>query len=60
LNIGNESVIKALGIFWNPTTDKLMFCVPLQQDTAFTKRSVLKVIASIYDPLGLLSPITIQ
>jgi len=53
VNFGNESVIKALGVFWNSTTDKLIFCVPLQQDTAFTKRSVLRVIASKYDPLGL-------
>jgi hypothetical protein len=60
VNFGNESVIKALGVFWNSTRDKLMFCVPFHQDTAFTKRSVLRVIASIYDPLGLLSPITIQ
>jgi len=60
VNFGNESVIKALGVFWNSTTDKLNFCVPLQQDTEFTKRNVLRVIASIYDPLGLLSPITIQ
>lgn len=60
VNFGNERVIKALGLLWNPTTDKLMFCVQFKQDTEFTKRSVLRIIASIYDPLGLLSPITIQ
>ena len=60
VNMGNESVIKALGVFWNSTTNKLMLCVSVKPDTEFTKRSVLKVIASIYDPLGLLSPITIQ
>jgi hypothetical protein len=60
VNVGNESLIKALGVFWNSTTDKLMLCVSVKPDTEFTKRSVLKVIASIYDPLGLVSPITIQ
>jgi len=60
VNFGNEGVIKALGLLWNSTTDKLNFCVPFNQDTALTKRSVLRDIASIYDPLGLLSPITIQ
>ena len=60
VNFGNESVIKALGLLWNSTTDKLMFCMPTNQDPAFTKRSVLRVIASIYDLLGLLSPSTIQ
>jgi hypothetical protein len=54
VNFGNESVIKALGLFWNPTTDKLMFCVQFNQDNVFTKRSVLRIITSIYDPLGFL------
>jgi hypothetical protein len=60
LNFGNESVIKVLGLLWNSTTDKLMFCMPTNQDPAFTKRSLLRVIASIYNPLGPLSPSTIQ
>ena len=60
VNFGNEGMIKALGLLWNPTTDELNFCVPLNQDTALTKKSVLRAIASIYDPLGLLSPITVQ
>ena len=53
VNFGNENVIKALGLLWNFTTDKLIFCVQLNQDTTLTKRSVLRSIASIYDPLGL-------
>jgi len=60
LSFGNEDVIKALGLLWNPTTEKLIFCVPLNQDNVLTKRSVLRSIASIYDPLGLLSPVIIQ
>ena len=60
VNFGNEGVIKALGVLWNPTTDKLMFCGQFNQDTEFTKRSVLRIIASIYDPLGLLSPLIIK
>jgi hypothetical protein len=27
LSFGNEDVIKTLGLLWNSTTDKLMFCV---------------------------------
>jgi hypothetical protein len=60
LNFGNEDVIKALGLLWNPTTDKLIFCVQINQDNVLTKLSVLRSTASIYDPLGLLSPIIIQ
>ena len=60
LSFGNEDVIKALRLLWNSTTDKLMFCVHIKQDKVPTQRSVLSSIASIYDPLGLLSPIIIQ
>ena len=60
LSFGNENIMKALGLLWNPTTDKLIFCVQTNQDNAPTKRSVLRSIASIYDPLGLLSPVIIQ
>jgi len=56
LSFGNEDVIKA----WNPTTDKLIFCVQINQDTTPTKRSVLRSITSMYDPIGLLSPVIIQ
>ena len=41
LSFGNEDVIKALGLLWNSTTDKLIFCVQINQDHALTKRSVL-------------------
>jgi len=49
-----------LGLLWNSTTDKLIFCVQINQDTTPTKRSVLRASAFIYDPLGLLSPVIIQ
>jgi len=41
VSFGNEDVIKALGLLWNSTTDKLIFCVQINQDHALTKRSVL-------------------
>jgi len=60
LSFGNEDVIKALGLLSNSTTNKLIFRVEINQDTTPTKRCVLRAIASIYDPLGLLSPVIIQ
>ena len=60
LSFGNEDVVKTLGLLWNSKTDKLIFCVQVTQDNMLTKRSVLRTIASIYDPLGLLSPVIIQ
>jgi len=30
LSFGNENIIKALGLLWNSTTDKLMFCLHIK------------------------------
>ena len=53
---------KVLGVNWNTVKDK--FCFNLkeigkkdQANNVLTKRSILKVVASLYDPLGILSPI---
>ncbi|XP_065079917.1 uncharacterized protein LOC135702804 [Ochlerotatus camptorhynchus] len=49
--------IKTLGLTWMPVSDtlKYQFSVPsLNPDTPLTKRYVLSVIATLFDPLGLL------
>ena len=53
----NESAI--LGVFWDTNDDKLAVIFPLTKIEA-TKRSVLKYLASIYDPLGFTSPIHLK
>ena len=53
----NES--KILGIPWNKTDDKIAV-VMQDRETENTKRGVLQQLASIYDPLGLLSPILLS
>ncbi|KAF8368624.1 hypothetical protein PRIPAC_86453 [Pristionchus pacificus] len=54
-------VQKMLGIHWDPSTDDLSIRITsLIRHTAETKRSMLSTIASIYDPLGLLQPLTLQ
>ena len=56
-----EKVTKVLGLVWNTNSDELSISTKkfrfAQQDT--TKREVLATIASIYDPLGLMTPATI-
>ena len=56
---------KVLGIAWNSNSDELVFNLKDVIDEALknvivTKRVVLKVVSSIYDPLGILSPAVVQ
>ena len=57
----NELLV-VLGLTWDPDTDMFVFrFVPLEEMASQlppTKRSVLKIIARIFDPLGLITPIT--
>ena len=61
----NDHTIKTLGILWNPTQDVFLFKVAhVEKDTfdnnIVTKRQMLSDISKIFDPLGWLSPVTIQ
>ena len=52
---------KLLGIRCNSESDSLSFNVEALNDQGHvTKRKVLSVIASLYDPLGLLSPVIVE
>ena len=59
-----NAIVKVLGSIWNTDTDQFTFdLVDLSQHASLlptTKRSLLKISAKIFDPLGLLSPFTIQ
>lgn len=54
----NDMKIKVLGLQWNPKCDDFSFSVKISSEKC-TKRSILSEIAKIYDPLGLLSPVTL-
>ena len=53
-----------LGVSWNPITDNMNVEVgeSLTQETLwrFTKRKILSLVSSIYDPLGWVSPLTVR
>ncbi|CAO4377336.1 unnamed protein product [Caenorhabditis nigoni] len=51
---------KLLGTKWNTRTDYLILHLPDMQKGIISKRTVLKTIASCYDPLGFLTPTTLQ
>ena len=54
--------VKVLGMYWNTESDMLYVSPNLDTKfpTTMTKREVLKWSSSIFDPLGLLSPVTIS
>ena len=48
-----------LGLSWNKEADVFSVVVP-EMKTTVTKRELLRNLASIYDPLGLVSPVTLK
>lgn len=52
---------KALGLRWHPGADVFGYKVQIDlEKVPLTKRSIMSVIASLYDPLGLLAPVVIK
>jgi hypothetical protein len=54
---------KVLGLRWNPNTDAPQFQQrqpPNNANNIITKREVLRESSKIYDPLGILTPVTIR
>ncbi|XP_053406534.1 uncharacterized protein LOC123530253 [Mercenaria mercenaria] len=59
--LDNDVIIKVLGMQWNPNTDELSFTNrSIPSLDVITKRTILKFSSQIYDPLGLLSPVTVR
>ncbi|XP_050411030.2 uncharacterized protein LOC126825406 [Patella vulgata] len=60
VSLDGEDDLKTLGLGWNPVMDILKFAVKSVNVSVFTKRIVLSKMSSLFDPLGLASPITIK
>lgn len=52
--------LKTLGVHWNAVLDTLNYKSNSAQINVATKRNVLSTIASIFDPLGLISPVVVK
>ena len=53
-----ESFERALGIRWDIRSDEFSFAT-IQRKGEATKRNVLRILSSVFDPLGLLNPFTL-
>lgn len=60
--LGGESTeTKMLGLKWNKENDTLAVTFPTADNSGpITKRRILSKLAKIYDPLGLVSPVTLE
>uniref|UniRef100_A0A1B0CP41 Integrase catalytic domain-containing protein n=1 Tax=Lutzomyia longipalpis TaxID=7200 RepID=A0A1B0CP41_LUTLO len=56
LDFENETM-KTLGMIWNSIADTFQFEVSSVDSSVATKRTIMSVIARIFDPIGLISPI---
>ncbi|XP_055645178.1 uncharacterized protein LOC129781512 [Toxorhynchites rutilus septentrionalis] len=57
INLDPDSYVRTLGLTWIPKMDvfRFQFSVPpIDEDSSITKRQVLSIIASLFDPLGLI------
>ncbi|GFX80726.1 DUF1758 domain-containing protein [Trichonephila clavipes] len=60
LHIEEVHLMEILGIIWNSKEDTFRINISPPNEVRPTKRQLLSTIAKIYDPLGFLSPTTIQ
>ena len=64
VNSETEQFVKILGIYWDVIRDEFRYdhsdLIEYADSLPVTKRSVLKLSAKIFDPIGLLTPFTIS
>ena len=59
-NLNQETMAKALGLFWDINTDNFCFKINFIFSETVTKRSLLSDLAKLFDSLGWLAPTTIK
>ncbi|XP_073943295.1 uncharacterized protein [Choristoneura fumiferana] len=62
VHVGPDAFVRTLGLIWHPLNDTFGFRIgaPIPEKAKLTKRKVLSCLMSVYDPLGLLTPLVIQ
>ncbi|XP_025192629.1 uncharacterized protein LOC112592689, partial [Melanaphis sacchari] len=61
LELGDEEVIKSLGLCWNPVLDEFRFnVIPTPVRPKLTKRTLLSDLNKVFDPIGFIAPILVK
>lgn len=61
LDIGDQDLVKSLGLQWQPVADEFQFKItPRENKGHLTKRMILAELNRIFDPLGFLAPVLIK
>jgi transposase InsO family protein len=58
-DLGSCSSSRALGVRWNVECDTFFFEIDVCPEKVITRREILKVVASVFDPLGLVNPVVV-
>ena len=59
LDLEELPIERALDVSWDPNSDMLTFKV-VNKNIPETKRGILSMVSSIFDPMGLISPIIVK
>lgn len=51
----DKSETKILVLGWNKSSDKIFVVIPFMKEKKATKRTILSELASVYNPIGLIS-----
>ena len=60
VQLESEQEAAVLGVLWRPGAESLSFSISKLPERSQTRRGLTGQLASIYDPLGLASPLTIK
>ena len=64
VNNNGDTSEKVLGMSWDCESDKFIFCLRKLAERAksvvATKRNILSILASLFDPLGIISPVAVS
>ena len=56
VNFADTLIERALGVVWNVSSDVFTYDVSIDLSGSVTRRKILSIVSSVFDPLGLVSP----